>query len=109
MRIRYFSAKINCSVCFIEASPPSGGDDFIISGNVTVNGIAQSGVTLILSGDDDFSATTKTGNYFLQALLPGEYRVTPSYPGATFSPSYSDVTISPGSSHDNIDFAGITS
>jgi hypothetical protein len=109
MRIRYFSAKINCAACFIEASPPSGGDDFIISGNVTVNGIAQDGVTLILSGDDDFSATTQTGKYFLQALLPGEYRVTPSYPGATFSPLYRDVTISSGSSYDNIDFAGIKS
>ncbi len=106
MRIRYFSAYINTNACFIEASPTSGDDDFHISGNITIDKINASGVTLTLSGDDNFTVGSNSGNYIFQALTPGQYRVEPSYVGVAFSPPYRDIAINQGSSQENIDFAG---
>lgn len=85
----------------VQAANGGGQDAFvsklapsvIISGKVTSNGVALSGVTVTLGGS--LSATTTTnasGNYSLAVALGGSYTVTPSKTGYTFTPSSQSFT-----------------
>jgi hypothetical protein len=90
MRIRYFSAHVNCFAAFIEAGAPSGS--YQIGG--TVRGAATTGVTLSMAGADKFVVITdNNGNYSLLGLADGEYTVTPSKPGFKFEPAFRKVTV----------------
>ncbi len=61
---------------------------YSITGRVTVGGAGFSGVTVILSGTQAGSTTTDTsGNYSFSGLAAsGDYTVTPSQTGYTYSP-----------------------
>jgi hypothetical protein len=78
---------------------PTGGGTFSISGRVTVAGgsvsLPLSGVTMTLSGAATGTTTTNSnGNYTFSNLANGNYTVTPSMTGYTFSPASRTVTIS---------------
>jgi hypothetical protein len=67
---------------------------YSISG--TVGGAIAGGVTITLSGGTFGTAITKTGtdgSYSFQGLLPGDYTVTPSKTGYTFSPTSRTPTV----------------
>lgn len=58
---------------------------YSISG--TVSGAASSGVKITLGGDNTGTAVTDTGGtYTISSLVAGNYTVTPSLSGFTFSP-----------------------
>ncbi len=102
IRIRYFSAKVNTQVAFIDGGPTAG--PYSISGRCTLGTGAAAGVTLSLTGVDTWVAmATGEGNYGLTGLADGKYRVTPSKSSYAFSPPYRDVTIA-GASAPNCDF-----
>jgi hypothetical protein len=75
------------------------GQDFIgmtfsISGTITANGSPLSGVTLVLSGVASKRTTTDAnGNYTFSILSNGNYTVTPSRIGYSFTPPSRSVTI----------------
>jgi hypothetical protein len=74
-----------------------GGDDdtFTISGTVTLSGAAYQGVTITLTGDAARAASTDaSGDYEFTDLPAGDYTVTPSLAGQTFSPADYDIAIS---------------
>ena len=107
MRIRYFSARSNCSAQFIEGRAPGDGD-LAITGSITVGGeggTATEHVTLTLTGADHFAVNPVSGVYAFQALDPGAYRVTPSLSGVTFTPPYQDLTLA-DRNIGKIDFTG---
>lgn len=61
---------------------------YTISGAVTLGGVADAGVTITLSGGTSgttITATATDGTYSFAGLLPGDYTVTPSKAGYTFS------------------------
>ena len=61
---------------------------YTISGQVTLNGSALSGVTMTLTGSQDGSSTTdSSGNYSFTVPAGGNYTVTPSLSGFTFNPA----------------------
>jgi len=67
---------------------------YTITGTVTLNGAAFSGVAVSASGPVTASATTtSTGAYTLSNLIVGSYTVTPSKSGYAFAPASSPVTI----------------
>jgi hypothetical protein len=69
------------------ATPPP--PTYTISGHVTSNGTALSGVTITLTGSQSGSATTDAnGNYSFTVNSGGSYTVTPSKSGYTFNPSH---------------------
>jgi len=60
-----------------------------------VSGAVLSGVTITLSGDGSATTTTNTsGNYSFSGIANGNYTVTPSLTGYTFSPASSAVNVS---------------
>jgi N-acetyl-anhydromuramyl-L-alanine amidase AmpD len=65
------------------------GSTYAISGQVTLNGVALAGVTLVLSGAQPGSTTTNSsGNYSFNGLPGGtNYWVTPFLSGYSFTPS----------------------
>ncbi|MFY9327929.1 MAG: carboxypeptidase regulatory-like domain-containing protein [Georgfuchsia sp.] len=64
-----------------------------ISGKVS--GDTSSGVTITVTGTATATATTDaSGNYSVSGLFDGDYTVTPSKTGYTFTPSGSAVTMS---------------
>ena len=66
---------------------------YSISG--TVSGAVASGVTVTLSGAGTGTTTTAAnGTYTFSGLAPGNYTVTPSASGYTFSPTSTAVAIS---------------
>jgi len=86
------------------------GKDFVasstaiysISGKVT--GDTPADVTITLSGNASQVTTTDTaGNYSFTELANGDYLVTPSKAGYTFSPSFTSVSIH-GKSQTNVNF-----
>jgi inhibitor of cysteine peptidase len=89
------------------------GQDFTattysISGKVMAGGIPLSGVTITLGGTLHRTTTTDpNGNYTLVALGDGDYTVTPSKTGYSFSPANRSVTIS-GAEVTGQDFTGTT-
>jgi len=64
---------------------------YTISGQVTLNSAGLSGVTITLSGSSSSSTTTDTsGNFSFAGLASGgNYTVTPTFTGYTFSPGSS--------------------
>ncbi|MBI5074886.1 MAG: carboxypeptidase regulatory-like domain-containing protein [Nitrospirae bacterium] len=68
---------------------------YSISGTVTLGGNPLSGVTMTLSGAASSSTTTDaSGNYSFSGLANGNYTVTPSRTGYTFTPVNRAVTVS---------------
>jgi photosystem II stability/assembly factor-like uncharacterized protein len=66
----------------------SDSDFFTIGGQVTENGAALAGVTVTLSGSKSGLRTTDSnGNYSFDLIIGGNYTVTPSLNGFTFTPS----------------------
>jgi hypothetical protein len=65
---------------------------YAISGRITSAGSALSGVTIALSGDASRITVTDTnGNYRFSNLSEGEYTLTPSLTGYSFTPSKKTV------------------
>lgn len=107
VRIRYFSACINCFAAFLEAESPDDGT-LVIHGSVTVDyNSVNNGATVTLSGDDSF-ATVAYGKYGFPTLKPGRYRVTPAQTGVLFTPRYQDVVLTDTTSPAVLDFSGVT-
>jgi inhibitor of cysteine peptidase len=68
---------------------------YSISGQVTSNGSGLSGVTMALSGASIATTITDaSGNYTFTGLANGNYALTPSRTGFTFSPASSPQTVS---------------
>ena len=64
------------------------GTTYTISGQVTLSGSGFSGVTVTLSGSQSGSTVTdSTGNYWFTVAGAGNYTVTPSLTGYTFTPT----------------------
>ena len=87
------------------------GSEFVstsISGHITnsVGGAAISGVTVTLSGSESASTTTDVnGYYILSGYAGGDYVVTPSKAGYTFSPT-SRTYNNPDGDQTTADFTG---
>ena len=83
---------------------------YSISGTVTESGGGPlAGVTMTLSGDASGTTTTDaSGNYSFTGLPNGNYTVTPSMSGYSFTPASRDVTIS-GADVAGVDFEGTPS
>ena len=80
-----------------------------ISGNVTSGGSPMAEVTFTLSGArSDTTTTDSLSNYIFDGLLNGNYTLTPSKTGYTFSPTNRNVTIN-GADITNQNFTGISS
>lgn len=89
-----------------ESSDSTSSEEYSISG--TISGDVVSGVTVTLSGDGSSSTTTdSSGNYSFSNQAKGDYTVTPSLSGYTFSPSSTSVTVSDSDEAD-IDFTSTT-
>jgi len=85
-----------------ESSKTNPVPTFSISGKVT--GATLAGVTINLTGDATASTTTSAdGNYSFAGQKDGNYTVTPSLTGYTFSPSSTTVTVS-GANRTGINF-----
>ena len=82
----------------------SGVPTFAISGQVTLSGVGQNGVTMTLSGSQSGSiASSGSGNYNFTGLASGgTYTVTPSLSGYTFTPP--SQTLSNLSSNQTVNF-----
>jgi hypothetical protein len=66
----------------------SDSNFYLISGQVTENGVPLAGVTLTLSGSKSGLRTTdNNGNYSFQLIVGGNYTVTPSKVGFNFGPT----------------------
>jgi hypothetical protein len=77
------------------ATSTGGASTYSISGTVT--GDMQAGVKITLGGDTQkgTTVTTKDGTYIFENLVDGgNYTVTPSLSGYTFTPTSTDVTVS---------------
>ena len=73
---------------------PAQAATYSISGQVTSNGSGLSGVAVALSGADSATAITgASGNYAFTGLANGNYTVTPSKAGFSFSPASSPQTV----------------
>ena len=68
---------------------------YSISGMVTHSGKALQGTTITLTGPPRRTSTTTnmSGIYNFTGLANGDYVVTPSWPGYTFTPTSTAVTI----------------
>src|ERR1035437_4570763 len=67
---------------------------YSISGMVSHSGKALQGTTVTLTGPRKTSPPTNmNGNYIFTGLANGNYVVTPSWPGYTFTPTNTTVTI----------------
>jgi hypothetical protein len=68
---------------------------YSISGMVSHSGKALQGTTVTLTGSPRRTSTTTnmSGNYSFTGLANGNYVVTPSWPGYTFTPTSTAVTI----------------
>ena len=81
------------------------GPSYTISGQTTLYGTGLPGVTMTLSGSQTGTTTTdSSGNYGFNLPAGGNYTVTPSLNGYTFSPPSS--TFNNLSSNETADFAG---
>jgi len=79
----------------VEQGTPGAVPTYSISGTVTSGGSALGGVTISLSGAASASTTTDlNGFYGFSGLNNGNYTVTPTKTGFTFSPTSRNVTIS---------------
>lgn len=85
--------------------PSCGGEaTYSISGTITSGGTALRGVTVALGGAANMTTTTDdSGSYSFSGLSDGNYTVTPSMTGYSFSPPSQPATIA-GSSVSGINF-----
>ena len=84
------NTNLSATTFVATATPPA---TYSISG--TVSGAVASGVTVTLSGAGTGTTTTAAnGSYTFSGLAPGNYTVTPSLGGYTFSPTSTAVTVS---------------
>ncbi|MDE2796746.1 MAG: spondin domain-containing protein [Gemmatimonadota bacterium] len=94
------------TACDEDPTPPVEGT---VSGTVTLEGAALSGVNVVLSGTvgDESATTGGDGSYSFSRVIEGSYTVTISgFPSDTeFNPTAS-VSITPGSRNPTADFAG---
>ncbi|MGB5217272.1 MAG: carboxypeptidase regulatory-like domain-containing protein [Smithella sp.] len=82
---------------------------YSITGQITSNNTGLAGVIVSLSGADTYSTMTDVdGNYSFTGLNNGNYTVTPSLSGYSFSPSDTIVSIDDADSTD-IDFTATAS
>ncbi len=65
---------------------------YSISGNVS--GAVSSGVTISLSPGSASTVTDASGNYVFSSVAQGNYTVTPSLAGHTFTPASASVSVS---------------
>jgi inhibitor of cysteine peptidase len=100
------------SIGVIVSGADSTGNNFTATANVAttysisgaVTGTTIAGVTITLSGDTFGTAITKTGvggTYTFAGLLAGDYTVTPSLTGYTFTHDPRSVTLSTAASTGN--------
>ncbi len=86
----------------------SGIANYALSGTVTSTaGTPLAGVTMTLSGST--SASTKTdsnGNYSFKSLANGNYTITPSFSGYSFTPASRAITIS-NANISGLNFSGV--
>ena len=83
------NTNLSATTFVATATPPA---TYSISG--TVSGAVASGVTVTLSGAGTGTTTTAAnGTYTFSSLAAGNYTVTPSLGGYTFSPTGTAVTI----------------
>ncbi len=75
-----------------SCSPPANANIYSISGTVTASGTPLQGVTVILNSTTT-ATTDASGNYSFTGLANGNYMVTPSKSGYTFSPASSSLTV----------------
>lgn len=98
----------NANITSIDFTGTLIAQTFSISGNIADASQADTaGVTLTLNGDA--SATTQTdaqGNYSFTGLANGNYTVTPSMAGFTFTPSSQGVMVN-GADITGIDFVAV--
>jgi len=81
----------------IEHGTPGSEPTYSVSGIVTSEGSPMSGVTVTLSGGAAATTTTDSnGFYGFSGLDNGNYTITPSKTGYTFTPTSKTVTISGG-------------
>jgi endoglucanase len=80
----------------------NGTASYLISGSVTLNGVALAGVTV--STGSASGITDNSGNYTISSLANGSCTVTPTLSGYTFSPTSLPVTVS-GANQSGINFA----
>lgn len=75
---------------------------YTISGQVTLNGLGLSGVTVTLTSSGTTSAMTDySGNYSFAGAQNGNYTLTPALSGYLFIPSSKTVTVSGANSTGN--------
>ncbi len=82
----------NYALLYISGGTPPE-NTYSISGQVTLSGSGLSGV-VVATNDDDTATTDGNGNYTISGLVDGNYTITPSKTGYTFSPTSTSVTIS---------------
>jgi len=74
--------------------PGPSKTNYTISGNVTLNDVGLTDVTISLAGSGAGVTTTDDlGNYSFGGLVNGDYTITPNKTGYTFTPSSRQVTI----------------
>jgi hypothetical protein len=86
----------------------SAGAGISISGQVTASGIAVMGVTIAVTGTQTATAMTDlNGNYNIPVAKGGNYTVTPTLSGYTFTPP--NQTFNGLSTSQTANFTGVTS
>ena len=81
----------------------ASGPTYSISGTITVSGAGLSGVRVTAGSASAY--TTSTGAYTISGLSAGDYTVTPTLSGYTFSPTSTPVTIT-SANRTGINFTG---
>ncbi len=71
-----------------------------------VEGAPLAGVVMTLEPGGRTVVTGEDGSYRFEGLAPGNYTVTPSFAGHTFSPSSRSVTLAGNQLADRVDFVG---
>lgn len=99
--IALFAALL--TACGEGNMPPTIGS---VSGKVTLEGAALSGVTVSLSGEGSMT-TGSDGGYRFEDVLEGDYTVTISgFPGDSEFPASMSVSVSESTPNPTADFAG---
>lgn len=105
--MQYFASLVVCALLAACTSndPVSAAATGSLSG--TVSGDAVDGVVITVSGPESHQTVTDTnGDYLVEDLLPGLYTVTPSSPGAVFTPP-SRMILSAGDALTGLDFSSV--
>lgn len=81
----------NANISGKDFTATAVADTYSISGTVTQNAVGLGGVTISVGSVS--TTTLGNGTYTLSGLAPGNYTITPSLNGFTFSPTSRPVTI----------------